>query len=131
MSGDGLRLDKWLWHARFYKSRTLATAACQARIRINGVPVGKSHQQVKPGDIITFAHGSHIRIVRVLALGTRRGPATEARLLYQDLAPPAAPQACDEQTAATSAGTSNAEAANRTSRSPRDRDVDDPSHRPA
>jgi ribosome-associated heat shock protein Hsp15 len=91
MSGDGLRLDKWLWHARFYKSRTLAAAACSSgRIRINGVPVAKSHRQLKPGDVLTFPHGTHIRIIRVLALGSRRGPASEARLLYQDLAPPGA-----------------------------------------
>jgi ribosome-associated heat shock protein Hsp15 len=88
MSGDGLRLDKWLWQARFYKSRTLAAVACSSgRIRINGVPVAKSHRQLKSGDVLTFPHGSHIRIVRVLALGNRRGPAAEARLLYQDLAP--------------------------------------------
>jgi ribosome-associated heat shock protein Hsp15 len=88
MSGDGLRLDKWLWYARFYKSRTLAAVACSSgRIRINGVPVAKSHRHLKPGDVLTFPHGSHIRIIRVLALGSRRGPASEARLLYQDLAP--------------------------------------------
>jgi ribosome-associated heat shock protein Hsp15 len=86
MSGDGLRIDKWLWHARFYKSRTLAAAACSSgRIRINGVPIAKSHRQLKPGDVLTFPHGSHIRIIRVLALGSRRGPAAEARLLYQEL----------------------------------------------
>lgn len=89
MSGDGLRLDKWLWHARFYKSRTLATAACgSGRFRINSVLVSKSHQQIRPGDVLTFPHGPHIRILQVLALGRRRGPASEARLLYQDLAPP-------------------------------------------
>jgi ribosome-associated heat shock protein Hsp15 len=88
MSGDGLRIDKWLWQARFYKSRTLAAVACSSgRIRINGVPVAKSHRQLKPGDVLTFPHGSHIRVVRVLALGSRRGPPAEARLLYQDLAP--------------------------------------------
>jgi ribosome-associated heat shock protein Hsp15 len=88
MSGDGLRLDRWLWHARFYKSRTLAAGACSSgRIRVNGVPNTKSHRQLKPGDVLTFPHGPHIRVVRVLALGSRRGPASEARLLYQDLAP--------------------------------------------
>lgn len=93
MSGDGLRLDKWLWHARFYKSRTLAAIACSSgRIRINGDPVAKSHRQLRPGDVLTFPHGPHIRIVRVLALGSRRGPAAEARLLYQDLAPLGAPE---------------------------------------
>ena len=93
MSGDGLRLDKWLWHARFYKSRTLAAAVCcSGRIRVNSAPIPKSHRQVKPGDVLTFPHGRHIRIIRVLALGSRRGPASEARLLYQDLAPIGGPE---------------------------------------
>ena len=85
-----LRLDKWLWHARFHKSRTLAAAACATgRIRLNGIPVEKSHQKVAPGDVLTFPLGARIRIVRVVALGARRGPASEAQALYEDLTPPA------------------------------------------
>ena len=84
-----LRLDKWLWHARFYKTRTLANGACAAgRIRINGAVVAKAHHAVRMGDVLTFPLGPRICIVRVLGLGVRRGPAPEARLLYEDLAPP-------------------------------------------
>jgi ribosome-associated heat shock protein Hsp15 len=88
MSEQRLRLDKWLWYARFYKSRTLATDACSAGcIRVNGTRTDKPHHPLKAGDVLTFPHGSCIRIIRVLAIGARRGPAAEARLLYEDLAP--------------------------------------------
>lgn len=86
---DSRRLDKWLWFARFCKSRTLASKLCAAgRVRIGGEPVHKAHQLVRPGDVLTFPQGPHIRVVRILQLGERRGPAPEARTLYEDLAPP-------------------------------------------
>jgi ribosome-associated heat shock protein Hsp15 len=89
MSEAVLRLDKWLWHARFCKSRTLAAKlAAAGRVRVSGTLVFKAHHTVKPGDVLTFPLGPHIRTVKVLALGERRGPAPEARLLYEDLAPP-------------------------------------------
>ncbi len=88
---DILRLDKWLWYARFFKSRTLATRLCASgRLRINGSIVKKAHCAVRPGDVLTFPRGPHIRVIQVVALGTRRGPATEARALYEDLQPPQA-----------------------------------------
>ena len=90
MTGETLRLDKWLWHARFFKSRTLASTFCVSRrLRVNGVVVSKAHHPLKPGDVLTFPKAADIRVIRVLALGTRRGPATEARTLYEDLDPPA------------------------------------------
>ena len=86
---DRLRLDKWLWYARFFKSRSLATRACAAgRVRINRALVSKSHATVKPGDVLTFPLGPVIRVIEIVALGVRRGPAPEARTLYNDLAPP-------------------------------------------
>jgi ribosome-associated heat shock protein Hsp15 len=92
MSEGSLRLDKWLWHARFCRSRTLAARLAGAgKVRIAGAPIFKAHHAVKPGDVLTFPLGPHIRTVRVLALGERRGPAPEARALYEDLAPPAKP----------------------------------------
>jgi ribosome-associated heat shock protein Hsp15 len=88
MSEPGLRLDKWLWHARFCKSRTLAAKlAAAGKVRIAGAPVWKAHHAVRPGDVLTFPLGPDIRTVRILALGHRRGPAVEARSLYEDLAP--------------------------------------------
>jgi ribosome-associated heat shock protein Hsp15 len=81
------RLDRWLWMARFFKSRTRATAFTEtARIRLNEVPVGKAHALVRPGDVLTFSLADRIRIIRIVALPARRGPADEARLLYEDLA---------------------------------------------
>jgi len=89
MSGQSLRVDKWLWYARFFKSRTLAARMCGARaLRINGTRVTKAHHALKAGDVLTFPLGRQIRVIRVCALGTRRGPATEARTLYEDLDPP-------------------------------------------
>lgn len=87
-----LRLDKWLWYARFFKTRTLAARACAAgRMRINREVVSKSHATVRPGDVVTFPQGPTIRVVEIVALGQRRGPAPEAQALYTDLAPKAAP----------------------------------------
>ena len=83
------RLDKWLWFARFLKSRSLATTlAASGRLRLNGSVIAKAHQQVKAGDVLTFPLGPHIRVIKVLNPGTRRGPAPEAQALYEDLSPP-------------------------------------------
>lgn len=92
-TGGSQRLDKWLWCARFFKSRGLATALLEAgRLRLSGSVVTKSHQKVKVGDVLTFPQGPHVRVVKVLALAVRRGPAPEAQGLYEDLAPvPARP----------------------------------------
>ena len=92
---EAQRLDKWLWFARFAKSRTLAARLCaDGRVRINRAVAGKPSATVRPGDVLTFPQGPHIRVVRILQPGARRGPAEEARTLYEDLAPPApgAPQ---------------------------------------
>lgn len=89
MTEDALRLDKWLWHARFFKTRTLAAKACNSgQVRSGGTPVSKAHHRVRVGDVLTFPQGRYIRVVKVLALGARRGPAPEARALYEDLKPP-------------------------------------------
>lgn len=92
------RLDRWLWFARFLKSRTLATSLVEeGRIRLNGERVAKAARSVKPGDVLTFPLGDHVRVIRVLAPGTRRGPASEAQLLYEDLAPPQSAKPVVEQ----------------------------------
>ncbi|WP_170508663.1 RNA-binding S4 domain-containing protein [Ruegeria arenilitoris] len=81
-----LRIDKWLWHARFFKTRSLAAKQVNAgHVRINGDRAQKPAQTVGPGDVLTFAQGRVIRVVQVEILGARRGPATEARTLYTDL----------------------------------------------
>ena len=84
-----LRLDKWLWFARFVKSRSLASKLVESgHMRVNGTPTSKAHYAVKVDDVLTFALGPHIRVIKVVALGTRRGPAPEAQMLYSDLDPP-------------------------------------------
>lgn len=88
------RLDKWLWFARLAKSRTLAaTAIDDGKIKVNQVRAEKASQTVKLGDVVTSRLAKTVRILRVAGLGTRRGPAPEARLLYEDLTPPPEPTA--------------------------------------
>lgn len=89
-SAAGLRLDKWLWFARFFKSRTLAAAYCASgKIRVDRRIVTKVHHVVRVGSVLTFPLHGHVRVVKVKALGVRRGSATLARALYEDLSPPA------------------------------------------
>ncbi|TMV08997.1 RNA-binding S4 domain-containing protein [Ruegeria sediminis] len=81
-----LRIDKWLWQARFFKTRSLAAKQVGGgHVRVNGNRVLKPAHAVGPGDVLTFAQGRIIRVVRIMALGERRGPATEAQTLYADL----------------------------------------------
>jgi ribosome-associated heat shock protein Hsp15 len=88
---EKLRVDKWLWHARFFKTRSLAaTKVTDGSVRINGNLTQKRASTVSPGDVLTFAQGDHIRVIEVLALGSRRGPAPEAQALYRDISPPPA-----------------------------------------
>ena len=91
VSGGKIRLDKWLWQARFFKTRTLAAREVAAgHVRVNGVRVVKLAQAVGMTDVLTFAQGARVRVVRIAALGTRRGPAPEAQALYDDLSEPEA-----------------------------------------
>ena len=87
------RIDKWLWFARLAKSRTQAQkVAISGRVRLNREKIDSASHLVKVGDTLTIGLESGVRVLRILATGTRRGPATEARLLFQDLSPPAAPR---------------------------------------
>ena len=97
-----LRLDKWLWHARFFKSRRLAAEAVERGVRVNQVRVSKPARTVGPGDILTFAQAKTIRVVRVVEIGERRGPASEAQELYEDLTPQSEPQQGSHDRANTS-----------------------------
>lgn len=86
---ETLRLDTWLFFARFFKSRALAARLCESgKLRLSGATVDKAHAKLRIGDVLTFPQGRHIRVVKVAALATRRGPAPEARALYEDLSPP-------------------------------------------
>ena len=90
---NDIRVDKWLWAARFFKSRTLAAAAC------SGGKVDVNDQAVKPsrvlheGDLLKVTLPRVRKVVRVLALSDRRGPGVEAALLYEDLTPAPPPRA--------------------------------------
>lgn len=80
------RLDKWLYHARFFKTRTLAAKQVTAgHVRVNSTKVSKASHGVSVGDVLTFPQGHSIRVVKVEAFGERRGPAPEAQTLYSDL----------------------------------------------
>ena len=81
------RLDKFLWCARFYRSRELAREACESGlIRLNGRRVEKAGREIKPGDVLTVPRAREIAVVRILACAKRRGPAREAQLLYEIVA---------------------------------------------
>jgi len=89
MSDQRIRIDKWLWHARFFKSRTLAGKFCQSgKLRLNDQLIAKAGVWVGAGDVLTFPKGDAVKVVRILSPGTRRGPAPEAQALYEDLSPP-------------------------------------------
>ena len=83
---NGIRLDIWLWRSRFYKTRGLAQKAClKGHIRINRRRVVKCHYTLKEGDVLTLPHGKKIRVIRVVVIPERRGPASEAQNWYEDL----------------------------------------------
>ncbi len=86
---DRRRIDKWLWYALLAKSRTAAQAlAVSGRVRVNSVKNQSASRGLKLGDVLTVALDSGVKVLRVVLLGERRGPAPEARLLYEDLSPP-------------------------------------------
>lgn len=83
--GERIRIDKWLWHARMAKSRTLAGKLVESgHARLNGRRIEGPDRLIRPGDILTLALPHTTLVVEVLALGNRRGPAAEARTLYRD-----------------------------------------------
>lgn len=90
MAESRQRLDKWLFFARVVKSRTLgAKLAIAGKVRINRDKATQAADTVKPGDVLTITLDRKILVWRVLNPGMRRGPAEEARALYEDLSPPA------------------------------------------
>lgn len=87
-----LRLDKWLFTARFFKNRELAAEVIESgHLRLNGQRCRKPGHSVMEGDTLTFSQARTVRVIRVLALSERRGPAQQAQALYHDLAPTADP----------------------------------------
>lgn len=85
---ETIRCDKWLWHARFFKTRGRASAVLTGgHLRLNTQHVHKPSTAIRVGDTLTFLQEKEVRVIRVEALSTRRGPASEAATLYRDLAP--------------------------------------------
>jgi ribosome-associated heat shock protein Hsp15 len=81
-----VRLDKWLWHARFFRTRGLATdEVSSGHVRVNGIKVSKPGRAVGEGDTLTFPQGQRIRVIRIAATALQRGPAGQAQALYIDL----------------------------------------------
>ncbi|HEX4890281.1 MAG TPA: RNA-binding S4 domain-containing protein [Alphaproteobacteria bacterium] len=81
-----LRIDKWLWHCRFFKSRSgAARFVASGKVRVNRRPISKSAHALKQGDILTFVRQDAVLVIQVRALGARRGPPPEAKNLYLDL----------------------------------------------
>lgn len=88
------RVDKWLWCARFFRTRAAASRYCiEGGLRINRIQTSKPHHAIHIGDVLTFVLGPHVRVIRVVALAERRGPSSTARTLYVDLSPPSADRA--------------------------------------
>ena len=82
------RVDRWLWFARFVKTRALAQRLiAKGKVRVNRTKITKPSQTVSPGDVVSFMNRDHIKVVEVIATGTRRGPAPEARSLYCEINP--------------------------------------------
>ena len=92
-SPDSIRVDKWLWAARVFKTRSLAAAACDGgKVDINA-EAAKPARRVRAGDRleVSLPRGRR-RILKVVALGDRRGSAEAARALFEDLTPPEPPR---------------------------------------
>jgi ribosome-associated heat shock protein Hsp15 len=88
-AAESRRLDQWLWFARLVKSRSLAARLCTAgAITVNQAMITKANHIVRIGDTIGVPQGAFRRSVRLLGLGVRRGPAVEARHLYEEIAAP-------------------------------------------
>ncbi|WND03680.1 RNA-binding S4 domain-containing protein [Temperatibacter marinus] len=87
------RVDIWLWHARFFKTRSIATKLVKAKkVRVNGTVISKPSSSISVGDVLTFVKEGDVRIIEIKALSTHRGPYSEAKELYEDLSPDPVPK---------------------------------------
>ena len=86
INDDQVRLDRWLWYCRFFKSRTVAARQVKKNMfRVNGKRVSKASYLIKLGDVVIFIEKNEVRRVKVVAAGHRRGASSEAKSLYEDL----------------------------------------------
>lgn len=90
---DAQRIDKWLWHARVVRTRTLAQGLVKAgHVRLDGVRVEAASQPVRRGNVLTIALERQVRVLAVLDFAEKRGGAPQAALLYEDRSPPPLPR---------------------------------------
>ncbi len=90
---DRQRIDKWLWHARVVRTRSLAAAlAAAGHVRINGQRIDAPSRPVKAGDVVTVALDRAVRVLKVVGFAERRGGAETVPALWEDLSPPAPPR---------------------------------------
>jgi ribosome-associated heat shock protein Hsp15 len=92
LGDDRQRIDKWLWHARVVRTRTACAAlAAGGYVRLNGARIDAASRPVKAGDVVTIALDRSVRVLKVVAFAERRGSASDAAVLFEDLTPPAPP----------------------------------------
>lgn len=104
------RLDKWLWCARFMRSRSdCAALVGQGGLRINRQPTEKPHARLRVGDVITMPLRGQVLVIEVLALAARRGPASEAATLFRDIPPDTTLSCPGGETASYPAASQNAD----------------------
>lgn len=83
---DTQRIDKLLWHLRIFKSRSKAKALIEkGRFRVNGRRIEKAHYPIRPNDVLTIVVGADVRVIKIILLPQRRGPASEAQRCYESL----------------------------------------------
>ncbi|MEM5583480.1 RNA-binding S4 domain-containing protein [Roseibium sp. AS2] len=88
-----MRVDKWLWYARVTKSRSLAQKlATSGHVRLNKDKISSPSKTLRTGDVLTIVLERRVLVLKVVALGSKRGPYEEARRLYEDLSPPPPPK---------------------------------------
>lgn len=93
MPSEGQRIDRWIWHARVVRTRSLAAHLAESgRVRINGQRVNAPARMVRAGDVLTIALHSSVKILRVIGFAERRGGAREIAPLYEDLSEPVPPR---------------------------------------
>ena len=93
MPGEGQRIDRWIWHARVVRTRSLAADLAESgRVRINGQRVNAPARMVRAGDVLTIALHSSVKVLRVTGFAERRGGGREIAPLYEDLSEPVPPR---------------------------------------
>ena len=100
MAGDGQRIDRWLWHARVVRTRPVAAELAESgRVRVNGQRINAPARTVRTGDVLTVALRESVKVLRITGFAERRGSASDASLLYEDLSEPVPPRPAAAQAA--------------------------------